>query len=85
MIDTKNKYYVDTDAEVDAVEAQICANANIPTGNTLRWSDKRETSSGQKARIVPLDGWNGFTYGDMTAGVSHPESENVEFPDIEGV
>lgn len=84
MIDAINKYYVGTDAEVDAVEARICLNANLPNGRgTVGWSDKKVTSSGDTARIVPINGWNGFTYEQMIAGVTHPESSNVEFPDVE--
>lgn len=92
MIDLVNRYYKGTIPELWIVESQYRVNAGIPSGKTERWAISlegeevvvlpRETiDGGVYAMIVALNGWNGFTYEQMTAGVIHPESSNVEFPD----
>lgn len=80
------KYYVGTLKQLAPVEAQICANSGIPNEKgTDKWSDPRETTTTDiYARPVPVNGWNGFTYEQMTAGVTYPETDaaNVQFPEV---
>lgn len=79
-------YYIGTLEEVTAIEAQICVNANLPNGRgTFRWAEPQETiTAGVYALTVPVNGWNGCTYEQMTQGISHPETEIVEFPEVDG-
>lgn len=78
------KYYVGTLTEVNAVNALIDANANLPNSNgTQTWATPRETIvSGVYALLVPENGWNGYNYEQMTNGIIWPETDGalVQFP-----
>lgn len=78
-------YYKGTLEEMQAIESTICTNAGLPNGKgTNNWADPRETvDSGVYAVPVPVDGWNGFTYEDMSSGVDAVEYESVEFPQVD--
>ena len=73
-------YYVGTLEEVTAIEATICTNAGIPNGKgTGKWADPRQNINGNWCIPVPVEGWSGCTYEDMTQGVNHVETQTVEF------
>jgi len=78
-------YYVGTLEEMRALDAIICTNSGIPnTKGTSNWAIPRETLSGDYCIPVPVNGWNGCTFEQMTAGISDVIVEIVEFPEVEG-
>lgn len=73
-------YYVGTLEEITAIQAQICVNAGLPNGSgTDRWAEPMEVSGGQYVIPVPVNGWGGYTYEQMTQGINHTQTETVEF------
>lgn len=76
-------YYIGTEAELLAVDAQISTNAGWPSGGTNRWAEPRETTTAGVFAIPapPLSGSHGFSYETLTSGVSQATSDNVSFPE----
>jgi hypothetical protein len=74
------EYYKGTQAEMQALDAQITSNCGWPSGGTINWATPRETVDAGVYAIEVPQGSHGFTKAQMISGVVSTVYTNVEFP-----
>lgn len=72
------------EADVITAEAKICENASIPNDEgTTRWSEVLKDLDDVFYIAKPNNGWGGYTYEQMIAGVINVEEVTPVLPDPE--
>lgn len=69
------KFYRGTLEELLIIVEIINNNCGFPNEKATRWAKPELTTDGDYALIAPVDGWNEFTFEQMTSGINHPISD----------